>query len=249
MLASQRSAASRFARASGKARSGNARHAVVVTAFSSPRFRGEGTNMTHPTDDYKDAPSADSLEGDAPQYAPAEPVEQEAAPAVAPLAAPVAAAIPPAHEQPAPQEQAFVEASYGASAEETLGESFSIEPHDKPDDLQAMYAANTEAYDTVSQALRSSLEEIAAGVSQFNWKLIEFGRANAQSNMAFVQNVAGVRSVRDAVDVQTAFLREQYDAAAGQLRELQALSTDIAEKAAAPFKQQFMRQTQIFRIC
>jgi len=58
-----------------------------------------------------------------------------------------------------------------------------------------------------------------------------------------------VRSVRDAVDVQTAYLREQYDAAATQIRELQALTTEIAEKASAPLKQQFMRSTQMFRSC
>ena len=101
----------------------------------------------------------------------------------------------------------------------------------------------------MSNAVRESLEEFAAGIGQFNSKLMEFGQVNARNNVAFVQNVAGIRNVREAVDVQTAYLREQLDAATTQLSELQALTTEIAEKAAAPLKQQFMRSTQMFRSC
>jgi hypothetical protein len=135
--------------------------------------------------------------------------------------------------------------------EDSAAESFSIaaSASGRLDDVQGMYTAGTEAYETIAHAVRASFEEVAAGFSEFNTKLMEFGRVNAQNNMAFMQSVAGVRSVRDAVDVQTAFMRGQYDAAATQLRELQALTTEIAEKAAAPFKQQFARSTQMFRSC
>jgi hypothetical protein len=135
--------------------------------------------------------------------------------------------------------------AFDASADE----SFRIAPVDKLEDLQQFYAAGTEACETIVQAMRTSLEEFASGMGQLNTKLMEFGRVNAQNNMAFMQSVAGVRNVRDAVDVQTTYMREQYEAAATQLRELQTLSTEIAEKAAAPFKQQMVRSTQMFRSC
>lgn len=128
-------------------------------------------------------------------------------------------------------------------------ESFSIAGSEKLEDLQGVYAAGAESYETITQAVRTSVEECAAGLGQFNNKLMEFGRLNAQNNMAFMQNVAGIRSVRDAVDLQTAYMREQYEATAAQLRELQTLTAEIAEKATAPFKQQLANSTQIFRSC
>jgi hypothetical protein len=190
--------------------------------------------MTHPTYEYEDAIL---------------PSEQDPAPQTAnvTVAADVMTLAPaqPANENVAPRVPFSGSEPFEASAEE----SFRIAPPEKLEELQNFYAAGTEAYETISHAVRASFEEVAAGLGQFNTKLIEFGQINAQNNMAFAQSVAGVRSVRDAVDVQTAYLREQYDAAATQIRELQALTTEIAEKASAPLKQQFMRSTQMFRSC
>lgn len=190
--------------------------------------------MTHQTDDYENTPPAPQ-QFEAPQPVNANPGADENG---------FAQPADPANENGAPH------VSQAAQAfEDSATESFSIAAPGKHEDVQAMYAAGADAYETMSHAVRASFEEVAAGFSQFNTKLMEFGRANAQNNMAFMQSVAEVRSVRDAVDVQTAFVRGQYDTAATQLRELQALTTEIAEKAAAPFKQQFHRSTQMFRSC
>jgi hypothetical protein len=154
----------------------------------------------------------------------------------------------PANENIAAQAAQAMQA-FEDSAEESFSIAAASAASDKPDDVQGMYTAGTEAYETITHAVRASFEQVAAGFSEFNTKLMEFGRLNAQNNMAFMQSVAGVRSVRDAVDVQTAYARGQYEAAATQLRELQTLTTEIAEKASAPFKQQFARSTQLFRSC
>jgi hypothetical protein len=190
--------------------------------------------MTHQPDTYQDAPLPQE-QGEPPHLLNASASLDDAAFAQAPQ---------PANENAAPRLTPTDDA-FEASADE----SFRIAPPEKLEDLQQFYAAGTEACETIAQAMRTSLEEFAAGMGQLNNKLMEFGRVNAQNNMTFMQNVAGVRNVRDAVDVQTAYMREQYDAAATQLRELQTLSTEIAEKAAAPFKQQMIRSTQMFRSC
>jgi hypothetical protein len=186
------------------------------------------------TDDYQNAPvPSEHIEA-------AQPFGENA---VADEAASVNAAWP-ANENFAqnvpPASQAFE-----ANAEE----SFRIAGSEKLEDLHGYYAAGTEAYETIAHAVRASLEEVAAGFGQFNSKLMEFGRVNAQNNVAFMQSIAGIRSVRDAVDVQTAYMREQYEAAAAQLRELQTLTTEIAEKATAPFKPQLAHSAQMFRCC
>jgi hypothetical protein len=128
-------------------------------------------------------------------------------------------------------------------------DTFRIAATGNLEELRGFYEAGSEAYETFAHALRASFEEFAAGIGQLNAKLMEFGQANAQSNLEFVTNAAGIRSVRDAVDLQAGYVRGQYAATSAQLQELQALTAAIAEKAASPFQQQFARYTQMFRSC
>lgn len=110
------------------------------------------------------------------------------------------------------------------------------------------YSAATESYESVSEAMRASAESFTTALTQLNWKLFEFGRLNAQSSMDYVREVSSVRNVRDLVDVQTAYVRAQHDALTSQLRELQTLTTDLAGKTAAPFKEQIALATRLPRI-
>jgi hypothetical protein len=128
-------------------------------------------------------------------------------------------------------------------------DSFRITATGNLGDLRGFCDAGSEAYETFAHAIRASFEEFATGLGQLNAKLMEFGRANAQSNFEFVTNAAGIRSMREAVDMQAGYVREQYDTASAQLQELQALTAEIAEKAVSPFQQQFARYTQMYRSC
>jgi hypothetical protein len=133
--------------------------------------------------------------------------------------------------------------------EQEAEDSFRIAATSNLEELRGFYEAGSEAYETFAHAIRASFEEFATGIGQLNAKLMEFGQANAQSNLEFVTNAAGIRSVRDAVDLQAGYVRGQYAATSAQLQELQALTAAIAEKAASPFQQQFARYTQMFRSC
>lgn len=114
--------------------------------------------------------------------------------------------------------------------------------------MDSFCSAASEAYENASHALRASAEELASGFTQLNSKLLEFSRANAQANLDFMRDFAGVRNPRDLLDVQANYLRGQFAALSSQLRELQALTTEIAGKTAAPFKEQFSRAAQTGRI-
>ncbi len=88
--------------------------------------------------------------------------------------------------------------------------------------INDIYEATSEAYETAAQALRTSAQEFATGFTRLNWKLLEFGRANAQTNLEHMRSMAGVRTMRDFVDLQTAYMRGQYNALTAQFRELQS---------------------------
>jgi hypothetical protein len=115
--------------------------------------------------------------------------------------------------------------------------------------VSGFYAAASEAVEKATQAMQASAEQFATGVTALNWKLLEFGRANAQTHMNFVQGFAHVRSMRDLVDVQTSYVRAQCDTLTAQMHELRTLSTEIAGKTAEPFKEQIVRAAQLGRMC
>jgi hypothetical protein len=115
--------------------------------------------------------------------------------------------------------------------------------------VDGIVSAAGEAYQTVAIAMRSSAEEWMTGFTRINARLFEFGQLNAQNGMDFMRAISGARTVRDAVDAQTAYLRGQYDAMASQLRELQTLTTEVAGKTAQPFTDQLTRAAQLGRMC
>lgn len=151
--------------------------------------------------------------------------------------------MPPAQQAPAPFSAA--QKNFERQAED----SFRMALGSNAQTMGEVYNAATEAYANVSEALRASAEGFAAGLVQLNMKLFEFGRANAQSNLAYMVDVSGVRSLRDLVDIQTAYMRGRYDTLTSQARELHLLTTELAGKTAAPLNEQARRAAQLPRIC
>jgi len=108
-------------------------------------------------------------------------------------------------------------------------------------------SAASDAYATSSQATRDGFHEVADVISQLNWKLMQFAGASAQSNLDFMRNYAGARTMSDFMELHAAYIRRQYEMYTGQMQELQSLTAEISGKAAAPFKEQFSIAAQMFR--
>ena len=205
--------------------------------------------MTHPAENHNDEmPASDAAvmtpadENDlaAPQdeKAGARQPASETVAAQIPAPPPEALAVPLRHLE-------TLERNFERQAED----SFRVAVGSSTQTMANFYEATSEAYETASQALRASTQEFATGLAQLNWKLLEFGRRNAQSNFDYVQSISRARTMRDLVDLQTAFMRGQYDALTNQMRELQTFTTALAGKATAPLKEQLTRATQLPRIC
>jgi hypothetical protein len=217
------------------------RRSVWQHSFESASTAKE-TDMIHLPDDDFENNNAFSGPDSAPPTdpSPEEPPYQESASATVPE---------PASENivqlPVPQPETTQEKSFEKQAED----SFRMMSGSDNPAVEGMYSAAGDAYQAVTHVMRASAEEWVTGFTRLNTKLFEFGQLNAQNSMDFMRAISGVRTVRDAVDVQTAYLRGQYEAMSTQLRELQSLTTEIAGKTAQPFKQQFTRATQLGRMC
>ena len=70
------------------------------------------------------------------------------------------------------------------------------------------------------------------GVKQFNEKIAEFTRKNADANFHFAMKLADAKHVSDVLEMQNNYMRNLMDRYAKQLEELRSLTTKIVQDSA-----------------
>jgi len=103
------------------------------------------------------------------------------------------------------------------------------------------YAQTRQSMEEATRALEVSLEQASKGTSEFNTKVMEMAQRNVNSGFDFARKLASARTQAEAVELQTAFMRQQLDAVKAQAEEIQQLTARIATDASQPFQQQFSR--------
>jgi phasin len=88
-------------------------------------------------------------------------------------------------------------------------------------------------------ALEGSFTLASKSLQAFSAKALEAYQANAAASVEYVQALAGVRSVSDAIALQSEHMRKQYESLSSQAKELTVLAQQVAAEAAAPLKDQF----------
>lgn len=87
--------------------------------------------------------------------------------------------------------------------------------------------------------LPTSFVTATKSLQAFSTKALEAYKANAAASVEYVQALAGVRSVSEAIALQSEHMRKQYETFSAQAKELTALAQQVAVDAAAPLKEQF----------
>jgi phasin len=94
------------------------------------------------------------------------------------------------------------------------------------------------AADEASDALEGAYTSATKGVSTIGLKVLETARSNA--NAAFDHAVAlfSVKTLSDAIELNTSFLRKQTESATVQAKEIGELTQKVATESLAPVKAQ-----------
>ena len=74
------------------------------------------------------------------------------------------------------------------------------------------------------------------GASDFSAKLMEFMKANTTANLDFAQELLGVKSPSEALELWTTHARKAYETFSAQMKELAELSQKVATETAEPIK-------------
>lgn len=86
------------------------------------------------------------------------------------------------------------------------------------------------------KALEASYESAKAVTSQLSQKSLSAMRANTELTFSHLEALMGVKSLSDFVEIQSAFVRKQYELAMTQAKDMQTASSKGAEDVAKPMK-------------
>jgi phasin len=102
--------------------------------------------------------------------------------------------------------------------------------------VRGAYAKAKVASGQAADLLESAFGIVAKGATDYNLKLIDFGRTNARAAFDFADELLGVTSPSELIELSTARMRKQFDIASAQNKELYALAQGVAAEVAEPIK-------------
>jgi hypothetical protein len=85
-----------------------------------------------------------------------------------------------------------------------------------------MSAATAEATAQIKNSYSTALK----GAQDYNTKLFEFAQNNTKAAIEFVQNLSGVKSPTDFIELSTDHSRKQFETLTEQTKELAALASE-----------------------
>ena len=104
------------------------------------------------------------------------------------------------------------------------------------EDVQKFSKEGFEAYTASAAALTKGLQTIAAETA-------DFSRKSFEKNSQLFEKVAAVKSIDTALEVQSGFAREAYEAYVGQVTKLGEIYAAAAKDAFKPFESTFAQFT------
>ncbi|MCK1744168.1 phasin [Bradyrhizobium sp. 139] len=125
--------------------------------------------------------------------------------------------------------------------------SASIIPFEVPEQMRAFaekgvsqaresYAKFKDAAETHNGTVEAVFTSANKGASEYTAKLVEFMKANTTAQLDFAQQLFGLKSPAEALELWTGHTRNQFETLQSQAKELVELSQRVAAATAEPIK-------------
>ncbi|WP_035672111.1 phasin [Bradyrhizobium liaoningense] len=125
--------------------------------------------------------------------------------------------------------------------------SASIIPFEVPEQMRAFaekgaaqarenYAKFKDAAETHNGTVEAVFTCASKGASEYTAKLVEFMKANTSAQLDFAQQLFGLKSPAQALELWTGHTRKQFETLQSQAKELVELSQRVAAETAEPIK-------------
>src|SRR5580704_10035356 len=125
--------------------------------------------------------------------------------------------------------------------------SASVIPVDVPEQMRAFaakggsqardnYAKFKDAAESHNGTIEAVVASCSKGASEYSAKLMEIMKANTSATLDFAQELTGVKTPSEALELWTAHAKKQYEAFAAYSKELAELSQRVATETVEPIK-------------
>jgi len=101
---------------------------------------------------------------------------------------------------------------------------------------KAGYAKLKAAAEEATDLLEETYETARAGALELNTKSLEAVKTNTDAAFGFAKELFAVKTLAEAVELQTSFARKQFEAVTAQIKELQETAKKVATDSSAPVK-------------
>src|SRR6516162_2195052 len=98
------------------------------------------------------------------------------------------------------------------------------------------YAKFKDAAENQNSTIEAVFTNANKGASTYSAKLMEFMKANTTANLDFAQELLGVKSPSEAMELCTSHARKSYETYSAQMKELAELSQKVATETVEPIK-------------
>jgi len=102
--------------------------------------------------------------------------------------------------------------------------------------MRETYERSKDALENVMQSWERSFDAAGQGAVALNRKIIDIAQRNINSSFDLAKSLARAKNLAEAVEMQSAYWRKQFDTLAAQAEEVRTLSTQVAADAAKPIE-------------
>jgi len=92
------------------------------------------------------------------------------------------------------------------------------------------------AAEDATGALEGTLSAAARGTADYNRKVIEVARANANAAFDYARDLLDAKSISDVAELSSTHARKQFEAFSQQTKDLTTLAQKLAAETAEPIK-------------
>lgn len=99
------------------------------------------------------------------------------------------------------------------------------------DQAREAYARFLEAAKQAHDMVAKSTDAMATGSREFNDKAVKYAEQNMQASFELAQRLVGARDLKEALEIQNQFARQQMETFAQQAQDMSRLVAQSAQKA------------------
>ncbi|GAA0779181.1 phasin [Roseibium denhamense] len=99
------------------------------------------------------------------------------------------------------------------------------------------YSKMKTAAEDATDLMEDTFETSRQGVVEFNHKAVDAAKTNADAAFTFMKDIMSVKTLAEAIELQSTFARQQFDTLSAQSKEMHELATKLGTDVSAPVKE------------